>query len=325
MARMGKAAVIGAGFYGSTTALRIAEYDLFDELVLTDIRDGWAEGIALDLSQSRPLSGFETRVVGSTTEDSGAGYDAIDDADVVVVTAGVPRKPGMSRMDLLEINTKIVAGIGENIARHAPNAVVIIVSNPLDEMTTLTRSVTGFPSARVIGQAGMLDSARFTDFVAQELGVPVRDVHALTLGTHGETMVPIPSACSVRVDGQVRPLADLLDEETIARLVERTRSGGAEVVALMKTGSAFMAPSAAAARMVRAIAADTGEVMPVTTYLHGEYGIEGVYLGVEARIGSTGVQEVIERALTDDELAGLAEAAAAVREKCTALGLLTAP
>ena len=299
--------VVGAGFYGSTTAQRLAEYDVFDTVVLTDILEGRPEGLALDLNQSRPVEGFETRVVGV-----GAGsYVGTENSDVVVITAGLPRKPGMSRMDLLETNAKIVRDVSENISRLSPDAVVIVVSNPLDEMTALAQLATGFPKNRVLGQAGMLDTARFTNFVAEKLGVPVESVQTLTLGSHGDTMVPVPSRCTV--DG--KPLADLLSPEDIAELVVKTRNGGAEVVALLKTGSAFYAPSAAAARMARAVIEDSGAVMPVCAWVDGEYGISGVYLGVEAELGRTGVRRVVETDLTDTELAGLKEAAEAVRAK----------
>ena len=312
MARNGKVAVIGAGFYGSTTAQRLAEYDIFDSVVLTDIIDGKPEGLALDLNQSRPIEGFETRVIGQTTDaKTGDGYQAIAGSDIVVITAGLPRKPGMSRMDLIETNAKIVRQVSENVAEHAPDAVVIVVSNPLDEMTALTQLATGFPRERVLGQAGMLDTARFSHFVAETLNVPVASVQTLTLGSHGDTMVPVPSACFV--DG--RPLSDVLDQATIDELVQRTRNGGAEVVALLKTGSAYYAPSAAAARMARAVAEDSGAVMPACAWVDGEYGISGVYLGVEAELGRTGVRRVVERDLTDSEKAALLEAAEAVRAK----------
>jgi malate dehydrogenase len=311
MARKGKVAVIGAGFYGSTTALRLAEYDIFDEVVLTDIRDGWAEGLALDMSQARAIEGFETTVTGKTTGPNGEGYEVLAGAGVVVITAGLPRKPGMSRMDLIEVNAKIVRQVVENVAKHAPEAVLIIVSNPLDEMTALAAKVSGFPTARVIGQAGMLDTARFSFFVAEKLGVPVGSVKTLTLGSHGDTMVPVPSASSV--DG--KPLFEVLPEAEIEPLVTRTRNGGGELVALLKTGSAYYAPSAAAARMARAVAEDTGEIMPVCAWVDGEYGISGVYLGVEAEIGAGGVKRIVERDLTESELAGLREAAEAVRAK----------
>jgi malate dehydrogenase len=280
-------------------------------LVLTDILDGKAEGLALDMNQSRAIEGFETKVIGQTTTVEGAGYEAISGSDVVVITAGLPRKPGMSRMDLIETNAKIVRGVAENVAKHAPNAVIIVVSNPLDEMTALTQLASGFPKERVLGQAGMLDTARFTNFVAEELKVAVASVKTLTLGSHGDTMVPVPSRCTV--DGKA--LADLLSAEKIEELVVRTRNGGAEVVALLKTGSAYYAPSAAAARMAKAVIEDSGAVMPVCAWVDGEYGITGVYLGVEAEIGRSGVKKVVETKLTDSELAGLKEAAEAVRAK----------
>jgi malate dehydrogenase len=306
-----KVTVVGAGFYGSTTAQRLAEYDIFDTVVLTDIIDGKPAGLALDLNQSRPVEGFETTVVGVTTTPDGEGYEAIEGSDVIVITAGLPRKPGMSRMDLLGVNAKIVRGIAENVAKYAPNAVVIVVSNPVDEMTALAQIATQFPNNRVFGQAGVLDTARFTNFIAEELNVPVKSVRALTLGSHGDTMVPVPSRCTV--DG--KPLADLLPAAKIEELVTRTRNGGAEVVALLKTGSAYYAPSAAAARMAKAVAEDAGAVLPVCAWVDGEYGISGVYLGVEAEIGATGVRRVVEDKLTDSELAGLKEAAEAVRAK----------
>jgi malate dehydrogenase len=307
----GKVTVVGAGFYGSTTAQRIAEYNIVDTVVLTDILEGKSEGLALDLNQSRPIEGFETKIIGQTTTVDGQGYEVISGSDVVVITAGLPRKPGMSRMDLIETNAKIVRGVAENIAKHAPNAVIIVVSNPLDEMTALTQLASGFPKERVIGQAGMLDTARFTNFVAEELKVPVSSVKTLTLGSHGDTMVPVPSHC--KVSG--KPLSELLSAEKIEELVVRTRNGGAEVVALLKTGSAYYAPSAAAARMAKAVIEDSGAVMPVCAWVNGEYGIAGVYLGVEAQIGKGGIRKVVETKLSDSELAGLKEAAEAVREK----------
>jgi malate dehydrogenase len=311
MTRTGKVTVVGAGFYGSTTAQRLAEYDIFDEVVLTDIVEGKPEGLALDMSQSRPIEGFETKVTGKTTSPEGDGYEVIAGSGVVVITAGLPRKPGMSRMDLLGVNTKIVRSVTEQVVKHAPEAVLIVVSNPLDEMTALAAKVSGFPSHRVMGQAGMLDTARFSYFAAERLGVPVGSVRTLTLGSHGDTMVPVPSACTV--DG--KPLADLLPAADIEALVQRTRDGGAEINGLLKTGSAYYAPSAAAARMARAVAEDSGAVLPVCAWVDGQYGISGVYLGVEAEIGRTGVRRVVERDLTETELAGLRTAAEAVRAK----------
>jgi malate dehydrogenase len=306
-----KVTVVGAGFYGSTTAQRLAECDLFDTVVLTDIVEGKPAGLALDMNQTRAIEGFETKVVGVTTGPAGEGYEAIEGSDIVVITAGLPRKPGMSRMDLLGVNAKIVRQVSENVAKYAPNAVVIVVTNPLDEMTALAQQATQFPRSRILGQAGMLDTARFTNNVAETLAVPVSSVKTLTLGSHGDTMVPVPSRCTVNGT----PLADLLPADKIEELVVRTRNGGAEVVALLKTGSAYYAPSAAAARMSRAIAEDSGAVLPVCAWVDGEYGISGVYLGVEAEIGAGGVRRVVESPLSDTELAALKEAAEAVRAK----------
>ena len=311
MSRSGKVTVVGSGFYGSTTALRLAEYDIFETVVLTDIVDGKPEGLALDINQSRSIEGFETKVIGATTTADGAGYEATAGSDVVVITAGLPRKPGMSRMDLIGVNAGIVRGVAENIAQHSPSAVLIVVSNPLDEMTALAQIASQFPHNRVMGQAGMLDTARFTNFVAEKLKVPVASVKTLTLGSHGETMVPVPSRCTV--DGKA--LSTLLSEAEIEELVTRTRNGGAEIVALLKTGSAYYAPSAAAARMARAVILDTGDVMPVCAWVDGEYGISGVYLGVEAEIGRSGVKKVVTSELSSAELAALKVAAEAVRSK----------
>jgi malate dehydrogenase len=306
-----KVSVVGAGFYGSTTAMRLAQYNIFETVVLTDIVEGKPEGLALDMNQSRSIEGFETRVVGATTTAEGAGYEASANSDVVIVTAGLPRKPGMSRMDLIGVNAGIVRGVAENIAKHSPNAVLIVVSNPLDEMTALAQLASGFPRSRVMGQAGMLDTARFTNFVAEKLGVPVGSVKTLTLGSHGETMVPVPSRCTV---GGV-PLSEKLSKTEIDELVTRTRNGGAEVIAFLKTGSAYYAPSAAAARMAKAVIENAGVVMPVCAWVDGEYGISGVYLGVEAEIGREGIRKVVETDLAPSELAELRAAAEAVRAK----------
>lgn len=311
MPRRGKVTVVGAGFYGSTTAMRLAEYDIFETVVLTDVVEGKAEGLALDMNQSRPVEGFETKIIGQTTGLDGSGYEVIKDSDIVVITAGLPRKPGMSRMDLIDTNAKIVRQVSENVAKHAPNAVVIVVSNPLDEMTALAQIATGFEKNKVLGQAGMLDTARFTNFVAEKLSVPVAQVKTLTLGSHGDTMVPVPSQSSVNG----KPLTQLLSDSEIEELVERTRNGGAEVVALLKTGSAYYAPSAAAARMAKAVIEDSDAVMPVCAWVNGEFGISGVYLGVEAKIGKDGVKEIVETSLNDKEKAALLTAAEAVRAK----------
>ena len=299
-----KVTVVGAGNVGATCAQEIARRDYAD-VVLVDIIPNFPQGKALDMNQAGAVLGYEPNIIGSN------GYDETEGSDIVVITAGLPRKPGMSRMDLIEVNAKIVRQVSESIAKTSPDAVVIVVSNPLDEMTALTANVTGFEHSKVMGQAGMLDTARFTNFVAEELGVPVRSVQTLTLGSHGETMVPVPSQCFV--DG--KPLRDLLPAERIDELVERTRNGGAEVVALLKTGSAYFAPSAAAARMVEAVAKDSGAMMPVCAWVDGQFGISGVYLGVPARLGRTGVQSVEELPLEESELEALRAAAEAVRAK----------
>lgn len=306
---MTKVTVVGAGKYGSTTVQRIAQMDLADEVVMTDIVEGLPQGLALDMNQSRPLERYRTKVTGTNDYADTAG------SDVVVITAGLPRKPGMSRMDLLEVNAKIVKNVTEQIAAASPDAVIIVVTNPLDHMTTLAAQVSGFPRARVMGQAGNLDTARFVHFIAEAAGADILDVDALTLGSHGETMVPVPSQCSVGG----RPLTDVLDAATIDALVERTRNGGAEIVGLLKTGSAYYAPSSAAAKMVKAVLGDSGEQMPVCAWTEGQYGIEGVYLGVPARIGAGGVREIVELGLTADELTALRTAAEAVREKANEL------
>jgi malate dehydrogenase len=311
MARRGKVTVVGSGFYGSTTVLRLAEYDIFESVVITDIIEGKPEGIALDINQSRSVENFQTKVIGATTTAEGGGYEKTANSDVVIITAGLPRKPGMSRMDLIDVNAKIVRQVAENIAKHSPNAVIIVVSNPLDEMTALAQLATKFPHNRVMGQAGMLDTARFTHFVAEKANVPISSVKTLTLGSHGETMVPVPSRCTVNGNA----LSEVLSATEIAELVDRTRNGGAEIVALLKTGSAYYAPSAAAARMAKAVIEDAKVVMPVCAWVDGQYGISGVYLGVEAEIGKNGVNKIVETKLTDSELSALKSAAEAVRAK----------
>jgi malate dehydrogenase len=302
---MSKITVVGAGKYGSTTVQRIAEWDIVDEVVMTDIVEGLPQGLALDMNQSRPVLGYRTNVTG--TND----YTDTAASDVVVITAGLPRKPGMSRMDLLGVNAKIVKSVVEDVVRYSPDAVLIVVTNPLDQMTTLAAEVSGFPKSRVLGQAGMLDSARFAHFIAEAADADIMEVKALTLGSHGETMVPVPSMCSVAG----KPLGDVLAADTIDDLVDRTRNGGAEIVAFLKTGSAYYAPSAAAASMVRAVIENSGVEMPVCAWMEGQYGIDGVYLGVLAKLGSGGVQEVHEVELTAAEVAGLREAAVAVADK----------
>ncbi|MBA2528435.1 MAG: malate dehydrogenase [Euzebyales bacterium] len=305
-----KITVVGAGKYGSTTVQRIAAAGYADEVVMTDIVEGLPQGLALDMNQSRPIERYETPVVGTN------GYGETADSDIVVVTAGKPRKPGMSRMDLLTDNAAIVGAVATEVAASSPAAVVVVVSNPLDEMTALFQRVSGFPHERVVGQAGMLDTARLQDKVAAKLGVSPLAVEAMTLGSHGDTMVPVPS--KVTVEG--KPLSELLSESEISELVQATRDGGAEIVALLKSGSAYYAPSSAAARMVEAVARDEGAVLPVCAWVTGQYGISDVYLGVPARLGSGGVTEIVELDLTDAELANLREAAEALRGKQADIG-----
>ena len=300
-----KVTIVGAGFYGSTTAQRIAEADIVDEVVMVDIIEGRPQGLALDMMQSRPIERFETRITGSND------YAATAGSDVCVITAGLPRKPGMSRMDLLEVNAGIVGDVTRQLVSGSPDAVLIVVSNPLDEMTALTAMVSGFPKERVIGQAGMLDTARFQHFVAERFGVSPLEVEAITLGSHGDTMVPVPSL--VKVAG--KPLTEVADAQTIDELVTRTRDGGAEIVGLLKTGSAYYAPASAAAAMVQAVVGDTGALMPVCAWVTGQFGISDVYLGVPARLGAGGITEIVELPLRDDEVAALRTAADAVRAK----------
>jgi malate dehydrogenase len=308
-----KITVVGAGFYGSTLTHRIAQAGYATEVVLTDIIEGRPQGLALDMMQCRPIDGSETRVVGTN------GYDDTAGSDICVITAGVPRKPGMSRLDLLGTNARIVAGVTRRLVEVSPDTVLIVVSNPLDEMTALAAEVSGLPSARVMGQAGMLDSARFAHFLAERLGVAANQVEAFTLGSHGETMVPVPSLALVGG----RPLTEVLDDDGIAEVVARTRDGGAEIVALLRSGSAYFAPSAAAEAMVRAVAQDTGAVMPVSTLVGGAYGIDEVWLGVPARIGRQGVTEIVELPLAAAELAALRQAAEAVRVRQAEVAALT--
>jgi malate dehydrogenase len=257
---MSKVTVVGAGKYGSTTVQRLAETDIADEVVMTDIVEGLPQGLALDMNQSRPVLGYRTLVTG--TND----YSDTADSDVVVITAGLPRKPGMSRMDLLEVNAGIVTDVVNQVMEHSPQATLVVVTNPLDQMTTLAAEVSGLPRNKVMGQAGMLDSARFAHFIAEASGADILDVEAVTLGSHGDTMVPVPSLC--KVGGKL--LAEVLEAATIDDLVDRTRKGGAEIVGLLKTGSAYYAPSAAAAKMVEAILTDSGTMMPVCAWTEGQ-------------------------------------------------------
>ncbi|MFZ4585914.1 MAG: malate dehydrogenase [Acidimicrobiia bacterium] len=302
---MTKVTVVGCGFYGSTTVQRIAEGNYADEVVMIDIIEGKPQGLALDMMQSRSIEGFDTRIVGTNDYADTAG------SDVCIITAGLPRRPGMSRMDLLEVNAGIVSQVTRSLAAGSPNAVIIVVSNPLDEMTALAAMVSGFPKERVMGQAGMLDTARFKHFVAEKTGVSPSKIDAITLGSHGDTMVPVPSV--VKVDG--KPLADVVSAEDIDWLVQKTRDGGAEIVEFLKTGSAYYAPSAAAARMAEAVIKDSKAEMPVCAWVTGQYGISDVYLGVPAKLGKGGVEQIVELPLTDAEVQHLREAAEAVRAK----------
>ena len=302
---MKKVTVVGAGKYGSMTALRVAEYDIVQEVVMTDIVEGLPQGLALDINQSRFVEQFNTKLVG--TND----YKDTEGSDVVVITAGLPRKPGMSRMDLLEVNAKIVEGVTQEILKYSDNPSIVVVTNPLDQMTTLAADVSGLPKNKVMGQAGILDSSRFAYFIAEKLSVDTSDVYALTLGSHGETMVPVPSLCTVKGE----PLTDILSESDINELVEKTSNGGAEIVGLLKTGSAYFAPASSAAVMVKSIVNNSDEIFPVCAWLEGQYGIDDVYLGVPAKLGKDGVTEVVEFELTEPEKNALIDASNAVKAK----------
>lgn len=301
---MDKITVVGAGHVGATAAQRLAEAELARELVLVDIKEGLPQGKALDQWESAPIEGFDTRLTGSQ------GYEATAGSGIYVVTAGFPRKPGMSRDDLVTKNAAVVSEISEEIARHSPDAVVVMVTNPLDVMAHVAMQVTGFPRERVVGMAGVLDTARFRSFIALELDVSVEDVQALVLGGHGDSMVPLASSVSV---GGI-PLSELIDEATIEALVERTRKAGGEIVGLLKEGSAYYAPSAAVVQMCESIVRDKKRVLPCAAWLEGEYGMEGLFLGVPCKLGRGGVEEVLEVSLTDEESRALEASAADVRE-----------
>jgi len=303
--------VVGSGFVGQTAAMRIVQRGVAD-VVLIDIVEGLPQGLALDIKESSPVERFEPKIIGTNDYADTAGSDA------VVVTAGFPRQPGMSRMDLLGKNAAIVRDVISRAAEHSPNAIVMMVTNPLDEMTFLASEVSGFPKERVLGMAGVLDSARLRYFISEELGTSPLGVEAMTLGSHGESMVPLPRHATV--DG--KPLADLVDEATLERLYQRTRDGGAEIVALLKKGSAYYAPSASIAQMVAAIAGELDDVLPVCAWCTGQYGISDVYVGVPVRLGSRGVEEIVELDLNDDELSALRGAAEGIREKCADLAKL---
>lgn len=299
--------VVGSGFVGNTTAMRLVERG--HEVILTDIVEGLPQGLALDIRQSSPVVGFVPRILGTNDYGDTAG------SDVVVITAGFPRQPGMSRMDLLGKNAGVVGDVVRKIVPTSPDAILIVVTNPLDEMTFLAAEASGFPKDRVMGMAGVLDSARLRWFIAEELRVSPLEVRAMTLGSHGDSMVPLPRHATVGG----KPLTDLVDDATLERLFQRTRDGGAEIVGLLKKGSAYYAPSASVVQMVEAIDGKTDEVLPVAAWCTGQYGIDGVYVGVPARLGRGGVAEIVELDLSADELAKLREAGEAIRAKCADL------
>lgn len=298
-----KIAVIGAGQVGATTALMLAQQELGD-IAMVDIIEGMPQGKALDLAQAGPILGYDCKLVGSND------YDVIEGADIVVVTSGVPRKPGMTREDLLDTNANIITAVSKEIALREPEALILMVANPLDVMCHVALEISGFPPQRVFGQAGVLDSARFRYFIAEELSVSVEDVDALVLGGHGDAMVPLVSCTTV----SGIPIRQLMDEATIERLAQRTRDGGAEIVKLLKTGSAYYAPSASTVQMVESIVREKNRVLAASAFCQGQYGLQDVYVGVPVKLGSAGVQEIIETTLTDDERAALHKSAAVVRE-----------
>ena len=309
-----KVSIIGAGNVGATLGMRIAESGLAD-VVMVDIVEGMPQGKALDLSEARPIVGNDVTIVG--TND----YALIEGSEIVVTTSGVPRKPGMSRDDLIEINAKIAKDVAEKIKQYAPDAIIIQVANPLDAITYVIAEITQVPKHKIMGMAGVLDTARYRYFIAEKLGVSVRDVFGVVLGGHGDSMVPLPRLTTV---GGV-PLPELLPEDEIEAIVERTRKGGAEIVSLLKTGSAYYGPSAATWEMVKAILKDEKRILPVATYLEGQYGIEGLFVGVLAVLGKGGVEKIWEVPLKPEELEALKQSAEHVRElveKVDELGIL---
>jgi len=299
-----KITVVGAGNVGATTAQRVAEKELARTVVLVDVVEGIPQGKGLDQWQSAPIEGFDSRLVGTN------GYDETKDSDVVIITAGIARKPGMSRDDLLNTNAGIVKSVAEQIAKTSPNAILIIVSNPLDVMCYVAKEASGFPRERVLGMAGVLDTARFRGFLAEALDVSVRDIQAMVLGGHGDTMVPLISYTSV----SGIPVTQLMDKAKLDAIVDRTRNGGAEIVKHLKTGSAYYAPSAGAVQMAEAIVNDQKRILPCAAWLQGEYGMKDLFLGVPCKLGRKGLEKVIEVELTADEKAALAKSAEAVRE-----------
>ena len=298
-----KVTVVGSGAVGSTTAMRLVEQQLAD-VVLVDILEGVPQGKALDLAEAGPIGSYDFQLTGSNDYESSQG------SDVVVITAGLPRKPGMSRDDLLLKNAGIVKDVTENITRHSPDATIIVVSNPLDAMCQVAKSVSGFPRERLLGMAGILDSARFRTFIAWELNVSVEDTHAFVLGGHGDTMVPLARYSTVAGI----PITELMAEDRVEALIQRTRDGGAEIVKLLKTGSAYYAPSAAVAEMVAAILRDKKKILPCCTYLQGEYGINDLYVGVPVKLGRKGMEQIMEISLSKEEETQLQNSAAAVQQ-----------
>lgn len=303
-----KITVVGAGFVGSTCAHWAAAKELGD-VVLVDVNEGAAKGKALDLFEASPVEGFDSRIIGTKE------YSDTANSDVVIITAGLPRKPGMSRDDLLATNAKIMKAVCTGIREYSPNAVAIIVSNPLDAMAFVAKETLGFPASRVIGMAGVLDSARFRSFIAEELKVSVKDIQAFVLGGHGDTMVPMPRHCSV---GGV-PLLEIMKKDRVDALVDRTRKGGAEIVQLLQTGSAYYAPSASAVQMAEAIIKDQGRILPCAAYLQGEYGVKDLFIGVLSQLGGNGLEKVVEVELNSEERAGLDNSVKAVQELVGAL------
>ncbi|HEV2350783.1 MAG TPA: malate dehydrogenase [Terriglobia bacterium] len=298
-----KVTVVGAGNVGASCALRLADQELAD-VVLVDVIDGLPQGKALDIFEADPVAGLDVKITG------GNDYTLTANSDIVVITAGFPRKPGMSRDDLLWANYEIVKAAVEQAVKHSPNAILIVVTNPLDAMCHVAHQVSGFPKNRVVGMAGILDSARFRTFLAQKLDVSTGDVTALVLGGHGDAMVPLVRYTTVAG----MPLADLMDAETIQAIVKRTRDGGAEIVKFLKTGSAYYAPSAAVVEMVDSILRDRKRVLPCSAYLEGEYGIHNLFVGVPVKLGTTGVEKIFEARLNQEESAALQKSASAVRE-----------
>jgi malate dehydrogenase len=298
-----KVSIVGSGNVGATAAQRIVDKELAD-VVLIDIIEGVPQGKALDLLQSGPVEGYDSQILG--TND----YKDTANSDIVIITAGLPRRPGMSRDDLLMKNYEIVKGVTEQVVKYSPNSILIIVSNPLDAMVQTAFKVSGFPKQRVIGMAGVLDSARFRTFIAMELNVSVENIHAFVLGGHGDTMVPLPRYSTVAGI----PITELMSKERVEALVKRTRDGGAEIVGLLKTGSAYYAPSASTVEMVEAIFKDKKKILPCAAYLEGEYGINGYYVGVPAKLGKGGIEQIIEIQLTPEEDAALRKSADAVKE-----------